>query len=312
MGDGSNLQKVFKKGMYIMTIPRAIYYCWFGGNKPQPVLDCIENWREKLPNYEIIEINEHNKELFDIEKECQNNLWFKTIWENKMWAYVADYARLKVLYERGGVYFDTDVTVEKDITELLEKNKLVLGWEDKQSINIAVGVVIVGNPLIKEMLDFYNEDIWHSKLYTIPQIATYVLRKHYNLNSSIEITENDDILILPQEYFYPLPIGIKVNANYVTPNTYTIHWWDASWVKSNIDYFMKNKHKIELNKLLKQCFEKKVIINNKFLNIEKLHQKYSIEIDWYYAFRFKHKYYDTKKFLTLFILGVQIPVWRTR
>lgn len=202
-------------------VPKKIYYCWFGNEKPQKVLDCINNWKETLPDYEIIEINEHDKKLFDVEQECKNNLWFKTCYENKMWAYVADYARLKVLYERGGVYFDTDITVEKDITELLNKNKLILGWEDKLNINIAVGVVVVGNPLIKEMLDFYNEEIWHSKLYTIPQITTYVIKKHYKLNPSTEITENKDILILPQEYFYPIPIGLKERDNYITPNTYT-------------------------------------------------------------------------------------------
>ena len=293
------------------NIPKIIYYCWFGGEKPQTVLDCIDNWKEKLPEYQIVEINEYNKELFDVEKECQNNLWFKTVWENKIWAYVADYARLKVLYEKGGVYFDTDITVEKDITELLEKNKLVLGWEDKQLINIAVGVAGGGNPLIKEMLDFYNDEIWHSKLYTIPQIVTHVLRKNYKLNPSTEFTENDDILILPQEYFYPIPVGLKEKADFVTDNTYTIHWWDASWTKSNIDYFMRHKQKIELNKLLKQCFEKKEIINNKFIKIKKLHQKYSIELDWYYAFRFKYRYYRNKRFLTVIVLGIQIPLIKT-
>ena len=138
-----------------------------------------------MPDYNIIEINEYNKELFDVEKECQNNLWFKTVLENKMWAYVADYARLKVLYERGGVYFDTDITVEKDITELLKKNKLTLGWENKQLINFAVAIVGAKNPLIKEMLNFYNEEIWHSKLFTIPQIITHVLKKHYKLIEQI-------------------------------------------------------------------------------------------------------------------------------
>lgn len=293
-------------------IPKVIYYCWFGGEKPQSVLDCINNWREKLPDYEIVEINEKNKELFDVEKECKNNLWFKTCYENKMWAYVADYARLKVLYELGGVYFDTDITVEKDITELLEKNKLVLGWEDKFSINIAVGVVVVvvGNPLIKEMLDFYNDEIWRSKRYTIPQIVTHILKKHYKLNPSTEITENDDILILPQEYFYPIPVGLKEKANFVTANTYTIHWWDASWTKSNIDYFMRNKHKIPLEKILKQCFEPQTIFNNPFLKIEKVFRNYSINIDLYYLFKFKYKYFGKNRWLTLFVLGVQIPIWR--
>ena len=290
------------------TIGQKIYYCWFGNEKPLSVNNCIQNWKKKLPNYEIVEINENNIELFDVEKECKNNLWFKTVWENKMWAYVSDYARLKVLYERGGIYFDTDITIEKDITELAEKNKLILGWEDTQSINVAVAFVGKNNPLIKEMLDFYNDEIWHSKLYTIPQIAMYTLKKHYKLNSSLQITENDDIIILPQEYFYPIPIGLKDKTPYVTPNTYTVHWWDMSWTASNVDYFLRNKHKIKLNKLIKYCFETKTIINNKFLIIRKLHKKISIEIDWYYAFRFKYRYYGKKKFLTLYIFGVQIPV----
>lgn len=294
----------------MQTIPKTIYYCWFGGEKPQKVLECIQNWKEKLPEYEIIEINEHNKELFDVEKERENNLWFKTCYDYKMWAYVADYARLKVLYERGGVYFDTDITVEKDITELLEKNKLILGWENKQSINFAVCIVPSNNFLIKNMLDFYNDEIWHSKLYTIPQIATHVLKEHYDLKPSTEITENDYILVLPQAYFYPIPIGLKEKANFITDKTYTIHWWDMSWTKSNIDYFLRHKHKVELKKLLNYCFEKKTIVENKFLKIEKLHQKYLIEIDWYYAFRFKYRYYGVNRFLTLFILGIQIPIFK--
>ena len=292
------------------NIPKVIHYCWFGGEKPQKVLECIKNWKQMLPDYEIVEINEKNKELFDIEKECQNNLWFKTCYENKMWAYVADYARLKVLYEHGGVYFDTDITVEKDITELLEKNKLVLGWEDKFSINIAVVVVVVGNSLIKEMLDFYNDEIWCSKRYTIPQIVTHILKKHYKLNPSTEITENDDILILPQEYFYPIPVGLKEKANFVTTDTYTIHWWDASWTKSNIDYFMRNKHKIKLDKLVRKCFELQTIINNPFIKINKIFSKFNLEIDFYWLFRFKYRYYKNNKYLTLFICGIQLPIWR--
>lgn len=290
-------------------VPKKIYYCWFGNEKPQKVIDCINNWKEKLPNFEIIEINEHNKVLFDVEQECKNNLWFKTCYENKMWAYVADYVRLKVLYEHGGVYFDTDITVEKNITKLLNKNKLILGWEDKLNINVAVCIVAVENPLIKEMLDFYNEEIWHSKLYTIPQIATYVIKKHYSLNPSTEITGNDDILILPQEYFYPIPIGLKERENFVTPNTYTIHWWDASWCNSNIDYFLRNKHKYNIERLIEKCFKLKTLINNPFIKIEKLYKKLKIELDFSYVFRFKHKYYNKKRYLTLFLFGCQIKLW---
>ena len=293
-----------------MCIPKIIYYCWFGKDKPQKVLDCINNWREKLPDYEIVEINEDNRDLFDIENECKNNLWFKTVWENKMWAYVADYARLKVLYNNGGVYFDTDITVEKDITNLLEKNKLILGWEEEQSINIAIGIVTAENPLIKEMLDYYNNEIWHSKLYTIPQIVTHVIKKHYELNSSQEITENDDILIFPQEYFYPIPMGLKEKKDYITANTYVIHWWEGSWGVSNVMYFLQNKHKIDLKKLLKICFFEKKIINNYLIKISKKFKQYEIFIDFSYIFKFKNQYKGKSKFLTVIILGIQIPIWK--
>ena len=299
-------------------VPKKIYYCWFGGEKPQSVSDCINNWKEKLPNYEIIEINEKNKQLFDVEKECRNNLWFKTVYENKLWAFVSDYARLKVLYENGGVYFDTDITVEKNITELLEKEKLVLGWENPVAINIAVGVVVVvvvGDPLIKQMLDFYNDEIWKSKLYTIPQIVTHVLRKNYDLNPANQITENDDILILPQEYFYPIPIGLKIKTSekslFVTPNTYTIHWWDGAWDNPNVKYFMLHKHKTDLNKLLKYCFEKKVILNNLFLHIEKICMLYKININFYWLFRFKYKSdYKNNRWLVLFLFGIPVRIWK--
>lgn len=296
------------------TIERKIYYCWFGGEKPTKVLECINNWKEKLPNYEIIEISDKNPDLFDVEQEINNNSWFKTCYENNIWAYVSDYARLKVLYQQGGVYFDTDITVEKDITELLEKEKLVLGWEDKSSTNISAGVIIVNknNHLIKQMLDFYNDKIWSSKLFTIPHIITYVLKKNYTLQPASQITENEEILILPQEYFYPIPIGKKEKANYVTPNSYTIHWWDGSWLKSNIDYFMRNKHKIPTEKLIKTCFSKKFIVDNPFLKIEKLFNYYNIIIDFYYSFKFRYKYYDLNRYLTVFFFGKQIKLFKVK
>lgn len=292
-------------------IPKKIYYCWFGEEKPQNVLDCINNWKEKLPDYEIIEINENNNNLFDIAKECQNNLWLKTCYEQKMWAYVADYARLKVLYEYGGIYFDTDITVEKDITDLVNRNKLILGWESKCDISNGVIIVPKNNNNIFEILSFYNEEIWKSKIYTIPQITTYVINKNYKLCPSNEITENDEILILPPDYFYPLPSCVRENVEkYITDNTYTVHWWNASWLKSNINYFLRHKHKIPLQHLLSKCFNKNVVYKNSFISIEMLCTEIFIHIDFSYMFKFRYKYFNGDRFLTIFIFGFQIKLWK--
>ena len=40
-------------------VPKRIYYCWFGEEKPQQVIECVSNWKKKLPGYEIIEINDN-------------------------------------------------------------------------------------------------------------------------------------------------------------------------------------------------------------------------------------------------------------
>ena len=42
-------------------IPKVIHYCWFGGNPLSPMAEeCIASWREKMPDYEIVEWNESN------------------------------------------------------------------------------------------------------------------------------------------------------------------------------------------------------------------------------------------------------------
>lgn len=295
----------------MMSIPKKIYYCWFGHEKPQKVINCINNWKEKLPDYEIIEINENNKELFDVEKECQNNLWFKTVWEQKIYAYASDYARLKVLYGNGGIYFDTDITVCKNLNELLNKDKLIMGFEDSEYINGAVIIANKNNSDIEEMINFYNNDIWEKNLYSIPHIITYILKNKYELNQYNKITENDNIFIVPPEYFYPLPSQIRdLRQGNVTENTYTIHWWNACWLKSNIEYFLRNKNKIELNKLISLCFEEKIIIDNSFIKIKKIFKNFCIDIDFSYLFKFRHKYYNNCKYLVLFFFGIEIKVWK--
>ena len=46
-------------------IPKIIHYCWFGGNPlPNIAVKCINSWKKYFPDYEIIEWNESNFDLF--------------------------------------------------------------------------------------------------------------------------------------------------------------------------------------------------------------------------------------------------------
>lgn len=84
-------------------IPKIIHYCWFGkGELPPLALKCIESWKKYMPDYEIKEWNEDNYDVRKIPYTSQ-------AYDAKKYAFVSDYARFDILYEHGGLYFDTDV-----------------------------------------------------------------------------------------------------------------------------------------------------------------------------------------------------------
>lgn len=103
-------------------IPKKIHYCWFGRNPlPESALKCIASWRKYLPDYEIIEWNEDN---FDV-----NSIpYTRQAYESKKYAFVSDYARFKILYEHGGLYFDTDVEVIRPMDDIIAKGPF-MGFE---------------------------------------------------------------------------------------------------------------------------------------------------------------------------------------
>lgn len=208
------------------TIGKKIHYCWFGG-KPLPKLakKCIKSWKKYLPDYEIIEINEKN---FDI-NICP---FVKQAYEKKMWAFVSDYARLYELYENGGIYFDTDMEVTKNIDFLTEK-KFFIGYEANKVVAAGViGVKESHNKYIKELLEFYNEKSEFSEElifdYAIPKVMTNAFKKYpMETVDDIDII-NKDIYIYPEEYFYP--INYDYSKRNCTANTCMIHYYNATWV----------------------------------------------------------------------------------
>lgn len=206
---------------------KYIHYCWFG-DKPLPKLakKCIESWKKYLPDYEIIRWSEKNVDI----NECP---FIKEAYENKKWAFVADYARTKAIYEMGGIYFDTDMKVVKDINFLLNKGTF-LGIEDSGMVNAAVwGVDKAKSKFAKEMLDFYRSqehfNVYDIYSYSIPRIMTKILEKYGFETGKNEIQHlENDIYIYPRDYFYPLSYDYQDNV--FTDNTCMVHYFDATWI----------------------------------------------------------------------------------
>lgn len=95
-------------------IPKKIHYCWFGRKElPEKAKKCIASWKKYCPDFEIIEWNEDNIDVYQ-------NPYTTYTYDNKRFAFLSDYLRLLIVYKEGGIYFDVDVEVVRPIDELLE------------------------------------------------------------------------------------------------------------------------------------------------------------------------------------------------
>lgn len=214
-------------------IPKKIHYCWFGG-KPLNALGekCLASWKKFFPDYEIIEWNESN---FDI--NCC--AYVQEAYAAKKWAFVSDYARLKILHEYGGVYFDTDVEVIRPMEDIISAGGFMACEQDTPS-HVAPGLGLAAEPgleLYKELLEeyhsrhFLNED-GSFNLKTIVEYTTDSLRKH-GLTDTDKIQFVAGISVYPKEYFNPM--DMSSGRLVITQNTRSIHHYAASWEsKKNI------------------------------------------------------------------------------
>lgn len=131
-------------------IPKIIHYCWFGkGEKPAVFKKCLESWKQYAPDYEIIEWNEGNTDIYEY-------TFAEDAYQAKKYAFVSDVVRLKTVYENGGIYLDTDVELCAPIEEYLN-NDFFLFFSNATQIATGLGFGAIKNhPLIKAMLDDYN------------------------------------------------------------------------------------------------------------------------------------------------------------
>lgn len=208
-------------------IPKKVHYIWLG-KKPKDKLTeiCLLTWKDKMPEYEFIEWNETN---LDLDKISQESEYFAECRKRNLYAFMADYLRIKILYEQGGIYIDTDVQAIKSLDPLLDRN-LILGYEECtiDVVNKQIGTGLIasekGNWFIEKIHYFYNNDIMNSDMFIIPVIMTDIYNK-------LSEEEKRKIEILSKEYFSPYDSGggKRFSTELITDNTYAIHWFSYSW-----------------------------------------------------------------------------------
>lgn len=217
-------------------IPKIIHYCWFGG-KPldELALRCIESWKKYFPDYEIIQWNEKN---FDITQMK----FMENAYKNKKWAFVSDVARLIVVYQYGGIYFDTDVEVISSYEDILcDGITGFVGIEKLNTVNTGLGFgAVPKHPFIKEILDLYSNIDFEQFVDCLLEIACPILTTELLKNKGYidedRIQDCCGFRIYPSEYFSP--INYMSGKMFKTAKTHSIHWYNSSWnSKEN-----KNEH----------------------------------------------------------------------
>lgn len=217
-------------------IPKKIHYCWFGRQPlPEAAQKCIASWRKYLPDYEIKEWNEDNFDVNSIPYTSQ-------AYEANKYAFVSDYARFKILYENGGLYFDTDVEVIKPIDDIIEKGPF-LGFEINPCTTRPAGAVNPGlgmgansgMSIYNSILDYYSHlnFIKEDGLYNTDAVVNITTRElaKAGMKEITGIQTVKDIMIYPADFFNPFDdITNRLN---ITTNTRSIHWYTKSWMKVN-------------------------------------------------------------------------------
>lgn len=209
-------------------IPKIIHYCWFGGNPlPELAKKCIESWKKYCPDYDIKRWDETN---FDL--DCCD--YVREAYQEKKWAFVSDYARFKILYENGGIYFDTDVELIKSINDIVE-NGAFMGLEESSKVSVATGLGLgaeKGSFLLEEILDNYHHSHFekneNGSYETVVTRVTDIVLKHGDILQPNEISDVAGIRIYPAEYFCPL--DFYTGKMTITNNTRSIHHYTASWL----------------------------------------------------------------------------------
>lgn len=232
-------------------IPKIIHYCWLSNDPyPEDISRCIASWKFFLPDYEFVKWD-----FSRIDKsKCK---WVSEAYDNKKYAFAADYVRCYAIYNYGGIYLDTDVEVLKSFNDLLSHHYFMGCEFNKTSPEAAVIGAEKGHPFFGEMLNYYEGRSFVKQdgsldVKVLPLIINDIVEGNFEVEQIDKPEDIDDnnpkkLCILPYYYFSP-----KSTLNgkiYKRKETYAIHHFANSWFPSWYIWERKVWHKFGLKNM---------------------------------------------------------------
>lgn len=208
--DRQNTNITYGKEQYI---PKIIHYCWFGSNPlPELTMRCIKSWENHCPDYEIIRWDESN---YDI----SHDQYTRDAYKLGGWAYISNYARMKILHEHGGIYLDTDVELLRNLDPLLTFQGFI-GYQAKYGFpdeGRGFGVVPKSS-IVSEVLELYRYADYLTDADRYAPIWRVLMSRGLELSGRFQLV--DGIAVFPQEYFDPIDYW---GLDATTSESYSIH-----------------------------------------------------------------------------------------
>ncbi len=175
-----------------------------------------------MPDFEIIKWDLSNTPM-----DC--DFAQKAMREHR-WAFLSDYARLRILYEQGGIYLDTDMLAIKSIGDLLTEQAF-WGRANNGMIEPVVIGAVKNHPTVKACLDIYlNKSDSEYREIPLEIKPIFTALGFDEANESMQRAGSN--VIYPFDYFCPMPFeqaDTKDPRSFRTENTYAVHLWNAAW-----------------------------------------------------------------------------------
>jgi len=209
-------------------IPKIIHQIWLGSEFPERLKRFQQTWIEYHPDWKYRLWTEEDVKLL--------NMRFPELYKQETkYSKKSNILRYEILYQFGGVYIDTDVECLKPFDVLHENYDFYAGISQLDE-----GIVYIGSAIIGAKPG-----------HPIMQHCAYMLKDHCQKRTSMQRTgtlfftkavmakfsRDEHNILLPASYFYPLGYKSRemtprkiAQLLMQHPESYAIHYWDASWV----------------------------------------------------------------------------------
>ncbi len=210
-------------------IPKIIHQIWLGSEFPEKFKPLVESWKKFHPDWEY--------KLWT-EKEINSlKMSFRDLYDRETkYAKKANIARYEILYQFGGLYIDTDYECLKSFDILHDNYDFYAGCPqlDEGFVYVCNALIACkpGHPIMKHCIEQLGPDSHY--LNGLQRNGTL----HFTKSCAAHLKSGNNI-ILPGTYFYPLGCESKEMPKKEIdklipqhPESFAIHYWDASWVKN--------------------------------------------------------------------------------